>query len=628
LPSVRRRPVPGLVPLAATRELRVNQVKGWSVPTSQGHDDLLNALALLVQAGPLAWRRLVEPFLVLALLLSPLLSSRPAAASIGTTTITLPTGSIQISAAATDDLAGFSVAGAGDVNGDGFADLLIGAPHADANGSDSGAASLLFGKASGWSTITLDDSGLDPSVGVLIKGAAADDGTGVRVAGVRDVNGDGYADLLVGALGADANGSDSGAAYLLLAAPPGKASQFGTTSADTRSGSSGTDRLVGNGGDDLLLGKGGSDVLYGAADDDILAVSSTSFRRLDGGSGFNTLRLDGDGLSLDLTNRKLANRLSGIDAIDLSGPGAQHLTLDRLAVVNLDDLSNTLLVFLGPGDSLDKGSNWEQLAPEQVAGFPFQVFRRGAALLKIGQPSGPSGLTVQPGSAQATVSFTPLPSGGTCPVTGYLISVYQVTTLVKTVETSSSPVLIQDLQNGVAYTFTVQARSCVGLGPASTSGPATLGPATVRPDGVFLSGSGTALGGPGGYGGDNLYDPSGGGAGGSNVSSGDGPTIARGASRSLPFRIENDGSKADRIKLKSVSSSRSLSGITITVNGLHVGDATAELAVSGGKLDGNLVVQVGAGAATGKYVVRITLQANGTSDPAQSDSVTLRFVVS
>jgi hypothetical protein len=45
---------------AATRELRANQIMAWSVPTSQGHDDLLNALALLVQAGPLAARRVAR----------------------------------------------------------------------------------------------------------------------------------------------------------------------------------------------------------------------------------------------------------------------------------------------------------------------------------------------------------------------------------------------------------------------------------------------------------------------------------------------------------------------------------------------------------------------------------------
>jgi hypothetical protein len=42
----------------ARRELLANQVMRWSVPESKGHDDLLNALALVVQVGPLAARRL------------------------------------------------------------------------------------------------------------------------------------------------------------------------------------------------------------------------------------------------------------------------------------------------------------------------------------------------------------------------------------------------------------------------------------------------------------------------------------------------------------------------------------------------------------------------------------------
>jgi len=51
----------------------------------------------------------------------------------------------RIDGAAEDDLSGFSVAGAGDVNGDGGADVIIGAPGADNNGSGSGSSYVLFG---------------------------------------------------------------------------------------------------------------------------------------------------------------------------------------------------------------------------------------------------------------------------------------------------------------------------------------------------------------------------------------------------------------------------------------------------------------------------------------------------
>ncbi len=91
------------------------------------------------------------------------------------------------------DSAGYALAGAGDVNGDGFDDFLIGAP-GHVNGDRYGKAYLVFGRSTGW---TMDDdlAGADAS----FLGEISEDWAGWAVSGAGDTNGDGYDDFLIGA---------------------------------------------------------------------------------------------------------------------------------------------------------------------------------------------------------------------------------------------------------------------------------------------------------------------------------------------------------------------------------------------------------------------------------------------
>ena len=101
---------------------------------------------------------------------------------------------------------GRSVASASDVNGDGYDDILIGAPQAYGG---SGRSYLVLGKPSGGATDTSVSSAHASFLGE-IEGDLA----GFSVASAGDVNKDGYADILIGA--PDYLTARIGRAYLVL----------------------------------------------------------------------------------------------------------------------------------------------------------------------------------------------------------------------------------------------------------------------------------------------------------------------------------------------------------------------------------------------------------------------------
>ncbi|MEZ5895350.1 MAG: hypothetical protein R3C40_08325 [Parvularculaceae bacterium] len=183
-----------------------------------------------------------------------------------------------VNGAADNDEAGISVASAGDVNGDGVDDIIIGAFFADPNGTNNGGSSyLLFGKTSGFSS-TLDLSSLTASDGVIINGGADGDFSGSSVAGIGDINNDGYDDLLIGAPGADP--ANEGAAYVVYGRSDIANSVIvGTDNAEPLTGTSGDDSILGLGGADSILGLAGNDTIDGGAGDDTM----------DGGDGNDTI---------------------------------------------------------------------------------------------------------------------------------------------------------------------------------------------------------------------------------------------------------------------------------------------------------------------------------------------------
>lgn len=109
------------------------------------------------------------------------------------------------------DYLGASVAGPGDINNDGFGDLLLGAYGEDSAGSAAGVAYLFYGPVSGSASASTSTA--------RFQGEAASDGAGIWVGAPGDTDGDGLPDLLISAHGSDLGGSNAGAVYLVGGTP-------------------------------------------------------------------------------------------------------------------------------------------------------------------------------------------------------------------------------------------------------------------------------------------------------------------------------------------------------------------------------------------------------------------------
>jgi hypothetical protein len=220
------------------------------------------------------------------------------------------------------DYAGRSVSWAGDINGDGFDDLIVGAPYGSKGGQYSGQAYVIFGKESGFAAIDLGDLASDE--GFLIQGDQAGDYAGFSVSAAGDVNGDGLDDIIIGAPYGDNSATHAGEAYVIF----GKESGFGTVDLTNLAASAGFIIQGDDTGDHAgwsvaaagdVNGDGFADIIVGAPHND--NTRNGGVRMVDAGEAYVIFGKESGFGTIDLTNLSSADGfvIQGDSENDLAG---------------------------------------------------------------------------------------------------------------------------------------------------------------------------------------------------------------------------------------------------------------------------------------------------------------------
>ncbi|CAC9569768.1 hypothetical protein [uncultured Gammaproteobacteria bacterium] len=164
---------------------------------------------------------------------------------------------------------------------------------------------------------------------------------------------------------------------------------LGDENANTLTGTSDNEIFVAGVGDDTLIGNGGMDVLNAGAGNDTITINASNITalaqtgtgnraRVDGGGNIDTLVLDGSGLTLDLTN--ISNiRIQDIEKIDITGSGDNTLILNLNDVLDASTSTNILKVLGNDGDSVNASGFAKISGVETEGSITYDVYTHTSA---------------------------------------------------------------------------------------------------------------------------------------------------------------------------------------------------------------------------------------------------------
>ncbi|WP_194866655.1 LamG-like jellyroll fold domain-containing protein [Pseudoalteromonas sp. PPB1] len=265
-----------------------------------------------------------------------------------------------------------SIGGAGDLNGDGFDDIIIGDPFAEDN---KGRVYAVYGRA-GTEPVYLSEI-IETQQGFYSEGNGGEQ-LGQFIASAGDINGDGIKDIQFGTPSANKNNlNNTGAVYVLNG--DGKlVTLWGTEGNDTITGTASADNIATGTGDDVIRTNGGTDAVYAGPGEDTIYISDNTFTRIDAGGNTDTLVFDGSGINLDLATQ--ASRVRNVEVFDIRGSGANSITLNKSVS------SNSNLRILGDNDDYVGAANnqWVDSETTQVIdNVTYKVFTSGSATMLV-----------------------------------------------------------------------------------------------------------------------------------------------------------------------------------------------------------------------------------------------------